>query len=113
MSDVLTPDLIIGELQRLVGESSKGVEALFAAEVKVAELDAAYDRALALATLEAVGTALDRQATAKLACVDQKLALDLARAEWNRVRTKLRSIDSAQVAVSVMAKQIEIMFRHA
>ena len=113
MNDIITPDQVIRELNRLIGESAKGVEALFAAEVKVANLEADYDRALSMAQLEAQGTALDRTATARLKCIDKNLDLNLARAEMNRVKMKLRSIDSAQVAVSVIAKQVEATMRHA
>jgi hypothetical protein len=112
MSEIITPDNVVGELNRLMAESAKGVEALFQAETKVAQLEADYDRALSLAQLEASGTALDRQAAAKLACVDLKFALDIARAEFNRIKMKLRTIESAQVAVSVIAKQVELTFRH-
>jgi hypothetical protein len=113
MTEIITPDQVIAELNRLMQESSKGVEALFAAEVKVANLEADYDRALAVAQLETQGTALDRTATAKLKCVELNLALNLARAEMNRIKMKMRTIDSAQVAVSVIAKQVEATMRHS
>ena len=113
MTDIITPDQVIAELNRLIQESSKGVQALFEAEVKVANLEADYDRLLAQTQLATVGTALDRQATAKLKCVDLNLELNLARAEHNRIKMKLRSIDSAQVAVSVIAKQVEATMRHS
>ena len=109
----MTPDAVIRELNRLMAESQNGIRALYDAEIKVAHLDADYDRAVSLAQLEATGTALDRTASAKLACVDMKLALDIAKAELNRIKQKLRAMDSAQVAVSVIAKQVELTIRHA
>ena len=112
MSEILTPADVVAELNRLMAETQKGIQALFEAEVKVATLDAEYDRELSLATLDAAGTALDRQATARLACVDKKLALDIAKAELNRVKTKLRALDSASVATSVIAKQVELVYKH-
>lgn len=113
MTDIITPAQVVAELNRLMQESAKGVEALYAAEVKVANLEADYDRALSLAQLETQGTALDRTATARLKCIDINLDLNLARAQHNRIKMKLRSIDSAQVAVSVIAKQVEAQMRHA
>lgn len=112
MNDIVTPDQVIRELNRLIGESAKGVEALFAAEVKVANLEADYDRELAKAQIGSTGTALDRTAVAKLATIDLKLELDIAKAEFNRIKMKLRTIDSAQVAVSVIAKQVELAVKH-
>ena len=113
MSEIITPGDVIAELNRLMGESQKGIQALYDAEINVANLDAEYERAWSLATIEATGTALDRQAIAKLACIDKKLALDIAKAELVRVKTKLRAIDSASVATSVIAKQVELVYRSA
>ena len=113
MTEIITPADVIAELNRLMSESQKGIQAMYDAEIKVANLDAEYERAWAVATLEATGTALDRQATAKLACIDLKLALDIAKAELTRVKTKLRAIDSASVATSVIAKHVELAYRSA
>ena len=113
MTDIITPDQVVAELNRLMVESAKGVQALYEAELKVADLEAVFERALAMAQLEAAGTALDRTATAKLATIGEKLALDIGRAEHNRIKLKLRTIESAQVAVSVIAKQVEATMRHS
>lgn len=113
MNEILTPADVIAELNRLMQESQKGIVALYEAEIKVANLDVEHDRAVAVASLEATGTALDRQSTAKLLCADKKLALDIAKAELNRVKAKLRAIDSAQVAVSVIGKQVEFHLRQS
>ena len=114
MNDITTPQQVILELNRLMGESQKGIAALFDAEIKVAELDAEYEKQLAMGLLNADGgTAPEKQAKAKLAALPHKLALDIAKAELNRVKAKLRAIDSAQVAVSVIARQVELQWRHA
>jgi hypothetical protein len=113
MSEIVTPDAVIAELNRLIGEAQRGIEALYSAEVKVAELDAEHEKTYSLALLQQTGgTAPERQAQAKLAALQARLDLDLSRAELSRVKAKLRAIDSAQVAVSVIAKQVELMFRH-
>jgi hypothetical protein len=114
MADILTPDQVIVELNRLMGESQRGIHALYDAEAKVAYADADYEHAFSSAIIgQDSGTAQERVARAKLDAADKKLALDLAKAELSRVKAKLRAIDSAQVAVSVIAKQVELMYRHA
>jgi hypothetical protein len=107
-----TPDSVIGELQRLVGEAQRGVQALYEAELKVAELESEYDKAHAHAIIRSTGTAAERAAQATLTTIDLKLQLQIAKAEFNRVKTKLRAIESAQVATSVIAKQVELLWRH-
>lgn len=92
-------------------EMPKGIQALHDAELKVAELDAAYERALAAAFIDNQGSVAERQAVAKMVAADHKLALDIAKAEQNRIKAKLRAIDSAQVAVSVISRLVEMEYR--
>lgn len=113
MENITTPQQVISELNRLIGESQKGIQALYEAEVKVAELDQVYERSLALGFLEADGTIPERTAKSKLAASDAKLAYEISKAEMNRVKAKLRSLESAQMAVSVIAKQVELQWRTA
>jgi serine/threonine protein kinase HipA of HipAB toxin-antitoxin module len=112
-SDITTPGDVIAELNRLMRVSQAGINALYVAEVKVAELDLAYERAYSLAILNAEGTAPEKTAMAKIEAGDSKLALDIGKAELNRIKAKLRAIESAQVAVSVIAKQVELQWRNA
>ena len=42
----------------------------------------------------------------------EMVKLQIAKAELNRVKAKLRTIEGAQVATSVIAKQVELMWRH-
>jgi hypothetical protein len=94
-----------------MAEAAKGIEALHRAEVTVAEADLAYERELALAFVNNDGSVADRQAVAKLQAGNKKLDLDLAKAELNRVKAKLRSIESAQVSVSVISKLVEMEYK--
>jgi hypothetical protein len=109
--DFTTPHQIIQELNRLMQEMPKGIQALHDAELKVAQADADYERALAAAFLDNQGSVADRQAVAKLKASDHKLALDIAKAELNRIKAKLRAIDSAQVAVSVISRLVEMEYK--
>ena len=109
----MNPEDVIAELKRIQEELGKGSDALYAAEVKLAEAEDRLDRAEAEAFLSATGTAGERTAESRLVSADYRFARDLARAEVNRVKTKIRNLESASVAVSVMAKQIELTWRHA
>lgn len=114
MENITHPGQVVQELNRLTQESSKGVEALYQAEKKVAEIDNAYDHAFSLALINNPnGTVVDRQAVAKVQTSDLKLQLDLAKAELTRVKAKLRQLESAQVAVSVISRQVEMQWKTA
>ena len=112
MEDITTPAQVIAELNRLIAESQKGVEALYQAEIKVAELENEYDKVLSLSFLNGVGTIPERQAKARLDAGEAKLNLDVAKAGLSRIKVKMKTLDSAQMAVSVIAKQVELQWRH-
>jgi hypothetical protein len=111
--EIITPGHIVQELQRLTAEMDKGASALYDAECKMADAEAAYDRAVSLAFIENSGTVADRQAVAKLKSVDQKLMADLAKAEYNRVKTKLRTLSDQATMMAVISKNVEIQWKHA
>lgn len=108
-----TPQEVIAELTRLMAEMPKGIQALHDAEIKVAQADQEHEKVLAKAFMDLSGSVADRQAIAKLQASDAKFQLDLAKAELNRVKAKLRSMDSAQVAVSVISRLIELEWRRS
>ena len=66
-------------------------------EKKLAEATLAADSAEARALLDAAGTVVDRQAMAKLSSEAERFAEAIARAEYNRVKTKLRLLEQAQM----------------
>ena len=65
----------------MIQESSRGVNALYEAEVKVAELEDKYERELNSGFLNASGSIPERTAYSRLQAADSKLAYELARAE--------------------------------
>jgi hypothetical protein len=109
--DIITPGHIIQELQRLTAEMDKGSNALYDAECKMADAEAAYDKAVSLAFINNQGTVADRQAVAKLQSVDEKLKADLARAEFNRVKTKMKTLSDQATMMAVMSKNVELQWR--
>ena len=89
----------------------KGVEALYEAETELAKAERALDVAESQAFLEAQGTVADRQALAKLEAADARFERDLAKAKVNRVRTKLKGLESELIAQSTMSKLMQAEMR--
>jgi hypothetical protein len=89
----------------------KGSNALYDAECKLADADAAYDKAVSLAFINNQGTVADRQAVAKLQSVEEKLKADLARAEFNRVKVKMKTLSDQATMMAVMSKNVELQWR--
>jgi hypothetical protein len=111
--EIITPSHIVEELQRLTKEMDRGASALYDAECKLADADSAYDRAVSLAFLNNSGTVADRQAVAKLQATEEKLKADLARAEYNRIKTKMKTLSDQATMMAVMSKNVELQWRHA
>jgi hypothetical protein len=109
--EIISPTNIIQELQRLTAEMDKGSNALYDAECKMADAEAAYDKAVSLAFINNQGTVADRQAVAKLQSVDAKLQADLARAEFNRVKVKMKTLSDQATMMAVMSKNVELQWR--
>jgi multidrug efflux pump subunit AcrA (membrane-fusion protein) len=109
--DIVAPGDVIAELNRLRDLAEKGVQAIYDAEVKVAEAEAKLDSEYAKAYIRHSGTVALREQLAALDSAPFRLDRDIARAELNRVKLKMKSISDAMVAVSVIAKQVEMMWR--
>ena len=91
----------LAELTRL---NKKGVEALFEAEEELAHAENELDTVEARAFLDSEGSVAERTARAKLISADARLARDLCKASVNRIKTKLKSIESELVAQATLAK---------
>jgi hypothetical protein len=102
-----TPSQVILELQTIQKEAAKGVQALFDAECKLAEAENAYERALQLSFMNAQGTVADRTAVSRLQAADNRLVADLAKAEYNRIKLKMKQLELAQMSTQTIARQIE------
>lgn len=98
---------IISEIQELTALNRKGVEALYEAEEELAHAENELDTVEAKAFLDAEGSVADRTARAKLVAANVRLDRDIRRAQVNRIRTKLRVIESELVAQSTMAKILQ------
>jgi hypothetical protein len=101
------PSEIVQELAELTATNKKGVEALYEAEVNLARTESDLDKAEAGAFISGTGSVAERQAAAKLACSELRFERDLAKAQVNRIRTKIKAIESAIMAQATMAKMMQ------
>jgi hypothetical protein len=109
--DIITPAQIVEELRAIQKEMEKGSNALYDAEIRLADAEAAYDKAISLSFINSQGTVADRQAVAKLQAVEEKLKADLARAEFNRVKMKMKTLSDRATMTAVMSKNIELQWK--
>jgi hypothetical protein len=99
------------EIAELTQENSKGSQALYEAEVRLAEAEHELDLVEQRAFIKAEGTVADRTALARLEAADARLQRDLRRAEANRVKVKIKGLESALMAVATQAKLIGVETR--
>ena len=109
--EIISPQNVIQEMNRLMGLQEKGIQALYESERALAEAEASLDTVEAKAFIAHEGTIADRTNLAKLEAVQARLARDIAKAEATRIRMKLKSIESSLMAVSVIGRQVELEFK--
>ena len=103
----MIPSEIARQIAELTQENNKGSEALYAAEIELAEAENNLDLIEAKAFIKAQGTVADRQALARLESAQARLERDLAKAKANRIKTKIKSLESALMASATQAKLIQ------
>lgn len=103
----MIPSDIVQELAELTATNRKGVEYLAEAEIALARAEHLLDTKEAQSFLDSSGSVAERQAKAKLSAAEARLDRDLAKAEVNRIRTKLRVIESAIMAQATMSKLMQ------
>ena len=102
----MTPLELSQQLAELTQENRKGADALYAAEVALAEAEHELDLVEQRAFIKHQGTVADRTALARLDAADARLQRDLRKAEANRLRVKIKGIESALMAVATQAKLV-------
>ena len=108
---MLTPSQIILQIQELNSENQKGSNALYEAERALAEAELELDTVEQKAFIRAQGTVADRTALARLESAESRFQRDLRRAELNRIKTKLKGLESALMASATMAKIMDMEAR--
>ena len=103
----MLPSQIVEEIARLTQENSKGAEALFQAESDLAQAEHNLDSVEQTAFIKAEGTVADRTALARLESADARLERDLKRAQLNRIKTKIKTIETSLMALGTQVKLIQ------
>ena len=99
------------QIAELIAENRKGANALYEAEVALAEAENNLDLIEQKAFIAAGGSVADRTAIAKLKAAEARLQRDLRRAEFNRVKVKIKQIETALMALGTQAKLIQTEVR--
>lgn len=95
------------QLAALTQENERGTDALYEAEVRLAEAEHELDLVEQKAYIRAQGTVRDREALAKLESADLRLQRDLRKAEMNRIKMKIKSIETSIMALATQAKLVQ------
>lgn len=107
----MLPSEISKNLSELISENAKGVTALFEAEKALAEAEYELDTVEAKSFLRATGAVAHREAIARLESADARLQRDIKRAEFNRIKVKVKAIETAIMALATQAKLIQSELR--
>ncbi len=107
----MLPSQVTEEIARLTRENQRGAEALFEAEVRLAEAEHELDLIEQRAFIKTQGTVADRTALAKLESADARLQRDLRRAELNRIKVKIKTIETSLMAIGTQVKLMQAEMR--
>ncbi len=102
----MNPLDIARQIAELTAENSRGADALYEAEVRLAEAENELDLVEQRAFIKAEGTVADRTALARLEAAEARLQRDLRKAEANRIRVKIKALETAIMAAATQAKLI-------
>lgn len=100
----MIPSEIQQQLADLIAENQRGATALFESERALAEAEYDLDTTEQKAFLKASGTVRDREAIARLEAAEKRLQRDLRRAEFNRIKVKIKAIETGIMALATQAK---------
>lgn len=106
--NLLTPSTLSQEIADLTAENQRGVNAVYEAEQALTRADYDLDLVEQKAFLGASGTVADRNAWSKMKSAEARLERDLKRAEYNRVKLKLKAIETALMAAGTQAKLMAV-----
>lgn len=103
MPDV-TPDSLLIALQQIRAEMGKALGAVRDAEEKAETAELALDAAKARSLLRATGTVDERKAKSVIESEPEATAAIIAKAEFNRIKLKLRLLEVEQMNIQSQAK---------
>ena len=107
----MLPSQIVEEIARLTQENSRGAEALYEAEVALAQAEHDLDLVEQRAFIKAQGTVADRSALSRLEAAEVRLTRDLKKAQFNRIKTKIKTIETSLMAMGTQVKLMQAEMR--
>jgi len=104
VDEVRTPDHVLAEIRQTRGELLRGSSVLKDTEIAANRADLTADLAFDAAFMTAEGSIPERQAKGREASQEQRDVAFIAAAEHNRVKAKLRHLESALVSLQAELK---------
>lgn len=98
---------IQNELANLTAESSRGPDHLYNAMTELARLEHELDTTEQKAFLDAQGTVADRTSIARLASAQARFERDIAKAKLERIKLKVRVLDTNIGALQTQARLVQ------
>jgi len=102
------PSEIAKQIAELTAENNKGADALYQAEVDLAQKEFDLDTLEQMAFIRSQGTVADRTAISRLEASQARLERDLARAKVNRIKVKIKALETALMAAGTQAKLMQM-----
>lgn len=103
----MLPSQIAMAIAELTAENNRGADKLYEAEVALAQAEHDLDLIEQRSFIKSQGTVADRNALARLEAADARLQRDLRKAEANRIRVKIKALETAIMASATQAKLIQ------
>ena len=110
MTEILTPDMIATELRQIRALADKGPDELKRAELRHAAAEDAHQAAWDDGFAQAAGTIADREIAARRLSAGLKTMLNDERAELNRVKARIRGLESGAMNLSVQLKAVLVTY---
>jgi hypothetical protein len=101
---VPTPDDVLNQIREVRAELLRGPSAIEQHELDAERAEDAAQLAQDKALLAAEGSIPEKQAHSRIASAEQRDAAFIARAKFNRVKTKIRALESALVSLQAELK---------
>ena len=111
--EIITPDMIVLELRIVRAEAAKGAAAVAPAESKFDAAESAWQDVYDIAYELAAGSIALREIAARRAAKDQLLLMQIARVELNRIKAKIRQLDSSQSNLQTQFKAVSVTYQQA
>ncbi len=102
------PSEIAKQIAELTAENNKGADALYQAEVDLAQKEFDLDTLEQKVFIRSQGTVADRTAISRLEASQARLERDLARAKVNRIKVKIKALETALMAAGTQAKLMQM-----